>query len=50
MFKKSKYINYKIPTLKINNIREFLSRISSKFYSLKPKNIIAVTGTNGKTS
>ena len=48
--KKSKYINYKIPTLKINNIREFLSRISSKFYSLKPKNIIAVTGTNGKTS
>ena len=24
--------------------------ISSKFYDLKPKNIIAVTGTNGKTS
>ena len=27
-----------------------LSEISSKFYRLKPKNIFAVTGTNGKTS
>ena len=27
-----------------------MSEISSKFYNLKPKNIIAVTGTNGKTS
>ena len=27
-----------------------LSYISSQFYKLKPKNIIAVTGTNGKTS
>ena len=27
-----------------------MSEISSKFYKLKPKNIIAVTGTNGKTS
>ena len=27
-----------------------MSKVSSKFYNLKPKNIIAVTGTNGKTS
>ena len=27
-----------------------LSFVSSKFYKLKPKNIVAVTGTNGKTS
>ncbi len=32
------------------NVRNLLSEISSKFYKLKPKNIIAVTGTNGKTS
>ena len=27
-----------------------MSKIASRFYNLKPKNIIAVTGTNGKTS
>ena len=32
------------------NPRKMLSEISSQFYKLKPKNIIAVTGTNGKTS
>ena len=32
------------------NPRKMLSDISSKFYKLKPNNIIAVTGTNGKTS
>jgi murE/murF fusion protein len=36
--------------IKKNNIRKFLSLVASKFYKLKPKNIIAVTGTNGKTS
>ena len=35
---------------KKKNIRNFVSEVSSKFYKLKPKNIIAVTGTNGKTS
>ena len=37
-------------TIKTKNVRYLLSEISSKFYKLKPKNIIAVTGTNGKTS
>ena len=40
----------KVLIIKRNDIRYFLSEISSKFYKLKPKNIIAVTGTNGKTS
>jgi MurE/MurF fusion protein len=40
----------KIHIFKTKNIRNFLSEIASKFYKLKPKNIIAVTGTNGKTS
>ena len=44
--KKSKEIkNYKM-----NNVRDCLGKICSKFYHKKPKNIIAVTGTNGKSS
>ena len=39
-----------ITIIKTNKIRYLLSDISSKFYKSKPKNIIAVTGTNGKTS
>ena len=31
-------------------MRYFLSEVASKFYKSKPNNIIAVTGTNGKTS
>jgi MurE/MurF fusion protein len=48
--KNSKYKNNKIFIIKKKNIRNFLSELSSRFYKLKPKNIIAVTGTNGKTS
>ena len=48
--KQCKYKNKNIQIIKTNNIRYLLSEISSKFYKLKPKNIIAVTGTNGKTS
>ena len=44
-------INYKnITIIRTKNIRNLLSEVSSKFYKIKPKNIIAVTGTNGKTS
>jgi murE/murF fusion protein len=45
-----KYKNKKIIIIKKKNIRYFVSEIASKFYKSKPKNIIAVTGTNGKTS
>ena len=48
--KKSKAQSKKVPIIKTKNIRVFLSEIASKFYKLKPRNIIAVTGTNGKTS
>ena len=49
----SKTCNFKsknILVIKTDDIRFFLSEICSKFYTHKPKNIIAVTGTNGKTS
>ena len=41
--KKILFLNNKDP-------RKLLSEFSSRYYKLKPKNIIAVTGTNGKTS
>ena len=44
------YKNKKVLIIKKKNIRNFVSEVSSRFYKLKPKNIIAVTGTNGKTS
>ena len=48
--KSCKIRNSSILIIKTNKIRHLLSEISSKFYKSKPKNIIAVTGTNGKTS
>ena len=45
-----KYKNENILIIQRKNIRNLVSEVSSKFYKLKPKNIIAVTGTNGKTS
>ncbi len=48
--KNCKVKDKKVFTIKTNNIRFLLSEIAAKFYNLKPKNIIAVTGTNGKTS
>ena len=48
--KNCKIKHKKIPIIKTKNIRYFLSELASRFYNSKPKNIIAVTGTNGKTS
>ena len=48
--KNCNYVNNKIVVKKTSNVRSFLSQTCSKYYRLKPKNIIAVTGTNGKTS
>ena len=48
--KKDKNRIYKTPTLTVRNVRESLSEACSNFYKKKPKNIIAVTGTNGKSS
>jgi MurE/MurF fusion protein len=47
---KCNYSNKNILVKKIKDIRNFVSKVSSRFYRLKPKRIFAVTGTNGKTS
>ncbi len=48
--KSCKFKSQNILIIKTRDIRNLLSETSSKFFKLKPKNIIAVTGTNGKTS
>ena len=48
--KKCHYKHELIPIIKTFNPRYFLSKACSIFFKFKPKNIIAVTGTNGKTS
>ncbi len=48
--KSCKFQSKKVSIIKTNKVRDYLSEITSKFYKPKPKNIIAVTGTNGKTS
>ena len=42
--------NNKILFIYNKNPRKLLSKVASRYYKLKPRNIIAVTGTNGKTS
>ena len=48
--KNCKFRSNNILIIKTGRIRYLLSEVASKFYNLKPNNIIAVTGTNGKTS
>ena len=48
--KSIKFDNEKILIIRTSRIRDVLSEIASRFYKQKPKNIIAITGTNGKTS
>ena len=40
----------KIPIIKVKNIRKTISNACKAFYKTKPLNIIAITGTNGKSS
>jgi len=42
--------NHKIPILLVKDVRKSLAEACSNFYKKKPSNIIAVTGTNGKSS
>ena len=46
----NKHHNYKVPVILVKDVRKSLSEACSKFYKNKPANIIAVTGTNGKSS
>ena len=48
--KKIKYRKDQIPVILVKDTRKSLSEVCSKFYKKKPTNIIAVTGTNGKSS
>ena len=48
--KKIKYKNNKIPIILVKDVRKSLTEAASNFYKKKPTNIIAVTGTNGKSS
>jgi len=43
-------IKKNIPFIKVENVHQALINACKKFYLKKPKNIIAVTGTNGKSS
>ena len=40
----------KVLYIKSNNPRKLLSQVASVYFQNKPKNLIAVTGTNGKSS
>ena len=42
--------NKKIIFLKTNNIRKLIAKIAFKDLKKRPKNLVAVTGTNGKSS
>jgi len=42
--------NKKVTCIKVNDTRKILAKLSVKYFKKKPKNIVAVTGTNGKTS
>jgi len=48
--KKNKLDSHKFPFIYVKDVRRSLSEACSKFYLKKPKNLIAVTGTNGKSS
>ena len=42
--------NSKVPYVEVSDIRDALANVASTFYPNKPKNIVALTGTNGKTT
>jgi len=48
--KKLNLKNNKIPLIIVRDPKKTLERVCVNFFSKKPKNIIAVTGTNGKSS
>ena len=47
---KKKTKAFQIPVIKVNDVRKSLSEACSNFYREKPRNLFAVTGTNGKSS
>jgi UDP-N-acetylmuramoyl-L-alanyl-D-glutamate--2,6-diaminopimelate ligase len=41
---------YKGESFKVDNVQKFMGEVAAKFFAPLPENIIAVTGTSGKTS
>jgi len=39
-----------VPVLRVDNPRSVLAKMAARFYDRQPETIVAVTGTNGKTS
>ena len=48
--KKTKIKKFKTPIIKVVDVRKELSKACAHLYTKKPSNVIAVTGTNGKSS
>ena len=48
--KEKNYEKLNIPLILVKNVRTSLSEACSKFYKNKIPNLVAVTGTNGKSS
>ncbi len=48
--KRKKFNDKEIVFIHVNNVRKLLAQVSFKIYNKIPKNLIAVTGTNGKSS
>ncbi len=48
--KNSRFTSNSIETIKVDNPRARLARLAHEFYQPQPQNIVAVTGTSGKTS
>ncbi len=46
----SKKLKENSKVIKVENVRYFLGETCNKFFKSKPKNIFAITGTNGKSS
>ena len=40
----------RVPVITVDNARDALSKAASRFYPRQPQTIVAVTGTNGKSS
>ena len=43
-------VGLNIPVIVVDDIRGILSHAAKTFYPLQPKNVVAITGTNGKSS
>ena len=48
--KKCKELGVSIPIIEVENVRKVLSYAAYKWFGQQPKEIVAITGTNGKTS